>query len=148
MLAKHLIRLGAVRPDLRPHIRPILASLSTRRAKSMEDVDLKPPKGAREDAQKGLDYRREYGRGGTPVGIARARDIANGRNLSPETLYRMKAFFDRHEKNRRPPTVKKESDGGPTNGWIAWLLWGGDPARAWAEKKVRELDRVREENEN
>ena len=110
-------------------------------------VDLTPNDGMRKAAEQGLKYRREYGRGGTAVGLARARDIKNGKNLSPQTVRRMKAFFDRHEVNRRPPSEKKESDGGPTNGWIAWLLWGGDPGRTWAEAKVRQLnaeeDRVR-----
>jgi hypothetical protein len=103
--------------------------------------DMTPPKGAREEAQRGLDYRSEYKRGGTPVGIARARDLSNGKSLSPSTIRRMKAFFDRHEKNRVPPTKKTESDGGPTNGWIAWLLWGGDSGRSWAEKKVAQMER-------
>jgi hypothetical protein len=101
----------------------------------------------RSAAEQGLKYRREFGRGGTPVGIARARDIKNGKTLSPSTVRRMKAFFDRHEVNRVPPSQEKESDGGPTSGWIAWLLWGGDAGRSWAEAKVRQLnqqeDRVR-----
>lgn len=110
-------------------------------------VDLTPNEGMRGAAEQGLSYRREYGRGGTAVGIARARDIKNGKNLSPQTARRMKAFFDRHEVNRVPPSRKKDDDGGPTNGWIAWLLWGGDAGRTWAESKVRQLnaeeDRVR-----
>jgi hypothetical protein len=104
------------------------------------DIDLTPNEGARKAAARGLELRREYGRGGTAVGIARARDIKNGKTLSPSTVRRMKAFFDRHEGNRVPPGQKKESDGGPTNGWIAWLLWGGDAGRTWAEAKVRQLN--------
>jgi hypothetical protein len=99
---------------------------------------MKPTQGMMDAAQQGLDYRREYGRGGTEVGIARARDIVNGRNLSPETVRRMNAFFDRHEQNRN--SADKEPDGGPTNGWIAWLLWGGDPGRTWAEWWVRRME--------
>lgn len=103
-------------------------------------IDLTPNEGMRRAAEQGLEYRRKYGRGGTPVGIARARDIKNGKTLSPSTVRRMKAFFDRHEGNRVPPGQKKDTDGGPTNGWIAWLLWGGDPGRTWAEMKVRQLN--------
>ena len=99
---------------------------------------MKPTQGMIDAAQQGLDYRREYGRGGTEVGIARARDIVNGRNLPPDTIRRMKAFFDRHEQNRN--SDKKEPDGGPTNGWIAWLLWGGDAGRTWAEAQVKRMD--------
>lgn len=113
--------------------------------KKYDHIDFRPPAGAREEAQKGLDYRSKYGRGGTMTGVARARDIANGRNLSPETMRRMKAFFSRHQKNRVPPTEKTAPDGGPTNGWIAWLLWGGDAGRTWAEKVVGQMNRADEE---
>lgn len=91
-----------------------------------------PPKGVQEAAQQGLDYRSEYGRGGTEVGIARARDLSNGRNVSLETINRMVSFFARHEENAVPPSEKTEPDGGPTNGWIAWQLWGGNAGRAWS----------------
>lgn len=101
-----------------------------------------PPQGVREAAEQGLEYRREYGRGGTDVGIARARDLAAGKGIPPETLARMRSFFARHEENRVPPTEKTESDGGPTNGWIAWLLWGGDAGRRWAESQLKEDNMV------
>jgi hypothetical protein len=41
----------------------------------------------------------------------------------------MSAFFARHEKN-------KSTD----KGRIAWLLWGGDAGRSWANKIVRQMD--------
>ncbi|TQE98497.1 MAG: hypothetical protein FKY71_13535 [Spiribacter salinus] len=103
------------------------------------DLDFSAPSGARDAAERGLDYRREYGRGGTDTGIARARDIARGADLSPDTVRRMAAFFARHEKNRVPPTEKTEPDGGPTNGWIAWQLWGGDAGRTWSESMVERM---------
>lgn len=102
-----------------------------------EHIDFKPTESMAEAAQQGLDYRDEYGRGGTDVGIARARDIANRRNLSPETVGRMASFFARHAENRNPDA--EESDGGPSNGWIAWLLWGGDPGKAWADKVMGQM---------
>ena len=52
------------------------------------------------EAKRALDWRKEYGRGGTDVGVARARDIANGKNLSDETVKRMYSFFSRHENNK------------------------------------------------
>jgi len=45
----------------------------------------KPTQGMIEEALKGLEWRREYNRGGTEVGVARARDISNGKNLSLDT---------------------------------------------------------------
>lgn len=57
----------------------------------------KPNKAMREEAQRGLDWRKEYGRGGTEVGVARARDIVNNRDLSMDTVRRMNSYFARHE---------------------------------------------------
>lgn len=98
-----------------------------------------PPKGAQTAAARGLELREQYGRGGTMIGVARARDIKNGRNLSERTVRRMKAYFDRHEVD------KQGKDWGnpdrPSNGYIAWLLWGGDPGRTWATKMVERWNR-------
>ena len=91
-----------------------------------------PPKGVQEAAQRGLDLRRKYGRGGTPTGIARARDLANGRAVSEETIGRMVNFFGRHEENKDTPPEEG-------NGMIAWLLWGGDPGKRWAERIHKQL---------
>lgn len=85
-------------------------------------------------AERALEWRREYGRGGTEVGVARARNIANRDNLSSETVARMRSFFARHGTNRSEHFDDKEPDGGPTAFRIAWDLWGGDPARDWANR--------------
>lgn len=98
----------------------------------------KPPQGVQDAAKKGLELRSKYGRGGTSVGIARARDLSNGASVSTSTINRMVSFFARHEKNRN--SEKRESDGGPTNGWIAWQLWGGDAGRSWANSMADRLD--------
>lgn len=92
-----------------------------------------PPKGAREEAARGLEWRREYGRGGTAVGVARARDIANGASLSLDTIGRMVSFFARHEVNKSAEGWNPGEDGYPSAGRIAWALWGGDAGRRWAE---------------
>lgn len=104
--------------------------------------DAVPPQDVQEAAAQGLEYRRKYGRGGTETGIARARDLSNGSNIPSDTLARMRSFFARHEKNRVPPTEETESDGGPTNGWIAWQLWGGDAGRRWAKAQEEKGDSV------
>ncbi len=106
------------------------------------DIDFEPPQGARESAQRGLDLRREYGRGGTAVGIARARDLARGAEMSPDTVRRMVSFFARHAQNRGDGTEVP-----PSNGYIAWLLWGGDAGLAWASKVAEQMDARDEESE-
>jgi hypothetical protein len=112
---------------------------------SLDGIDFRPPQGAREEAERGLAWRTEYGRGGTPVGIARARDIANGKNLSPDTISRMTSFFARHEGNKQAEGWSPGEDGYPSNGRIAWALWGGDPGRAWAEKVRGQIESRRRE---
>lgn len=94
-----------------------------------------PPASVRRAAQRGLDLREDQppsNRAGTPVGLARARDLANGRAVSPRTIARMVSYFARHE-------VDKQGEGWGTDskGYQAWLLWGGDPGRRWAESIAR-----------
>lgn len=101
---------------------------------SFDDIDFTAPDGAREEAEKGLAWRDEYNRGGTAVGVARARDIANGKNLSPDTINRMVSYFARHEVDKQGEGWSPGEDGFPSAGRIAWALWGGDPGRTWAEK--------------
>jgi len=98
-----------------------------------------PPKGAQTAAARGLELRREFGRGGTMVGVARARDISNGKNLSESTVRRMKAYFDRHEVDKQGKDWDNTER--PSNGKIAWLLWGGDAGRTWATMLVKRWNR-------
>lgn len=115
--------------------------------KTLEDIDLKPTEEMQREAQKGLDLRREFKRGGTAVGVARARDIANAKNLSPETVARMYSFFSRHEKSvKEGKGFRHGTEGYPSAGKIAWLLWGGQTGFDWAKRKQEEIQRVREGN--
>lgn len=124
---------------------PEKTKISAEAPKKYSHIDFTPPKGAREEAEKALAWRREHGRGGTEVGIARARDIANGTNLSPDTVRRMKAFFDRHESGEGEGS-KPGEDGYPSNWVIAWSLWGGDAGYAWARKVVRQMEAADEKS--
>lgn len=91
------------------------------------------PQGARDEARRGLEWRREYNRGGTAVGVARARDIAGGRSLSLDTIGRMVSYFARHEVDKQGQGWSPGEEGYPSAGRIAWALWGGDAGRRWAE---------------
>lgn len=86
------------------------------------------------EATLGLKWRKEYGRGGTQVGVARANQLRRRDTLSFQTVKRMKAYFDRHEVDMRVPKNKnpKHKDY-PGAGKIAWLLWGGDSGRSFAK---------------
>ena len=99
-----------------------------------------PPAKAIENAKAGLRMRQRYNRGGlTPAqaaaqgiesGVTRAQRISSGR-VSAHDICRM-AAFERHRKNSRNP--KTMPDGGPSNGVIAWELWGGDEGVDWARR--------------
>jgi HK97 family phage prohead protease len=103
-------------------------------------IDFTPPEGVRKEAEKALAWRREHGRGGTAVGIARARDLSNGTKLSPSTVRRMKAYFDRHEIDKKGEGWSPGDEGFPSNGRIAWGLWGSDAGWAYARKVVEQMN--------
>jgi len=103
-----------------------------------DGIDFTPPEGARDAAKRALDVREtkpSSQRGMTPVGIARARDLMNGVKLSPDTARRMKAFFDRHEVDKKGATWDEQG-----KGWQAWNGWGGDAGYAWARKVVGQME--------
>ena len=110
-----------------------------------DDINFTPPQGVVEAAKRGLEIRQEKPasqRGGTAVGVARARDLSNGKAVSPETARRMKAFFDRHEVDKKGSTWDEQG-----KGWQAWQLWGGDAGYAWAKKLVKQMN-ARDEKKN
>ena len=100
----------------------------------------KPTAEMARNAERALEQRREYNRGGTDVGVARARNIANRDGLSLDTVNRMVSFFARHGVNRSEHFDAKEPDGGPTAWRIAWDLWGGDAGRTWANRTAEQAD--------
>jgi hypothetical protein len=101
-----------------------------------------PPSSVRSAARRGLELRKKHGKGGLTTqeagkqgigsGVARATSLANGESVSYETIKRMAAFFSRHEKNK--------GGGEDDAGRIAWLLWGGDSGRAWANRIIRMVE--------
>lgn len=107
-------------------------------------VSLVPTEAMAKAARRGLELRREYNRGGTAVGVARARDIANRKELSPRTVNRMVSFFARHEVDKRAEGFRAGEPGYPSAGKISWLLWGSDSGYAWAKRKQRELEKSNE----
>ena len=104
-------------------------------------MSYKPNDGMKSEAQRGLDWRKEHGRGGTEVGIARARDITNGKNLSESTVKRMYSFFSRHEVDKQAEGFRKGEKGYPSNGRIAWALWGGDAGYSWSKAIAAKLEK-------
>lgn len=60
-----------------------------------------PPANVAAAASKSLEWRKQYGRAMTPVGIARARQLKNRQRLSLNTIKRMVSYFARHEVDKQ-----------------------------------------------
>ena len=106
----------------------------------------KPTSGMIAEAKRGLEWRREFNRGGTEVGVARARDISNGASLSVETIRRMSSYFARHEVDKQAQGFRQGEDGFPSAGRIAWALWGGDPGKSFVANITEQLDKKQDRN--
>lgn len=113
-----------------------------------DHIDFKPSESVAKAAVRGLELRKKNkGKGGLSAqqahkagigsGVSRAVSLKNRQTLSPATVRRMKAFFDRHQKSRKVDPGKTP---GTDKGYIAWMLWGGDAGRSWAEKICRQMD--------
>lgn len=87
--------------------------------RNLDDIDLKPTQTIANNAKRGLELRKEYGRGGTEVGVARARDLMNRKNLSPRTVQRMYSYFSRHEVDKQGKGWNSDQEGYPSAGLIA-----------------------------
>lgn len=90
-------------------------------------------------ARRGLRLREKFDRGGTQVGADRAQQLAERRVLSEADVKSMHSFFARHAVDKDTKTHKWNSDRDPSAGFIAWLLWGGDAGKAWADSKVKRI---------
>ena len=108
--------------------------------KAISDVDLKPTESMATEAQRGLDWRKEFNRGGTNVGSTRASQLIKRENLSPSTVKRMYSFFSRHEVDKQGEGFSQGEKGYPSAGRIAWALWGGDAGFSWSKKKRNQLE--------
>ena len=104
------------------------------------------PAAAKKNAQMAIDWKEKYGRdevpAGTPVGWARAHQLAKGEKISADTVKRMSAF-NRHRKNSKIAPEYKDTPW-KDNGYVAWLIWGGDAGVDWAMNKSKEIDNVEE----
>jgi len=114
-------------PILKPRTPPYIKDL---KAKTYSDY----PQAATNNAKRALQWAEENGWGdcGTPVGKARARQLANREPLSRDTIARM-ASFKRHQQHADVPY--SEGCGG-----LMWDAWGGTSGIEWAIRKLNEID--------
>ena len=99
------------------------------------------PESAKNNAKKAIGWKEKYGRdevsAGTRVGWARAHQLAGGEAISADTVKRMSAF-NRHRKNSKIDSKYKDTPW-KDNGYVAWLIWGGDSGVDWAMKKSKKM---------
>jgi hypothetical protein len=92
------------------------------------------PQAATDNAKRALKYAEENGWGscGTPVGKARANQLANREPLTRDTIARM-ASFKRHQQHANVPYDKG-------CGGLMWDAWGGTEGIEWAIRKLKEIE--------
>ena len=91
------------------------------------------PQSASNNAKRDIEYKEENGSDcGTRVGWTRARQLADKKPISRETISRM-ASFKRHQQNKDVPYT--EGCGG-----LMWDAWGGSSGINWAISKLKEID--------
>ena len=98
------------------------------------------------EAKRGLEWRKEEDRGGTSVGLNTARTLARGGQIGIKKLRHIAKYFPRHEVDKRGTGYKPGQKNYPSNGRIAWALWGGDAARSWASTIVERENKKAKSN--
>ena len=111
--------------------------------KAISDINTTPTDSMVSEAKKGIAWRKEFNRGGTRIGATRASQIVAKETLSPSTVRRMFSFFSRHESDKAAQGFRVGEKGYPSNGRIAWALWGGDAGFSWSTKVRNQLEKER-----
>jgi hypothetical protein len=109
--------------------------------KAISDIDLRPTEEMAKIAKRALQWRRKFNRGGSPLSVARARDIANRKNLSPSTIRRIISFFARHEVDKKTEGFYLGEANFPSSDRITWDLWGGNLGKSWAKNKWEQINK-------
>ena len=98
------------------------------------------PQAATNNAKRAIKWKEENGTTcGTRVGWTRARQLADRKPISRDTIARM-ASFKRHQQNKDVPY--SEGCGG-----LMWDAWGGSSGVNWAISKLKEIDSENKTNE-
>ena len=105
-----------------------------------DGIDFSPPESVKSKLKKGLKLY-EDGKGGkglVPATISWARKLVGGENITPEKARKMSAWHARHSVDKRPGWDKA---GEETPGYVANLLWGGEPGREWSDRLVKAMEK-------
>ena len=94
------------------------------------------PNGVKNNAKKGIELNEKVNnKCATQVGKIRAKQLAQGKAISKETIKRMYSFLSRAEE------YYDEGDS-KACGTISYLLWGGKAGLRWSKSKLKELGEI------
>ena len=94
------------------------------------------PTAVRMAAKLGLALQYAYGqktRNNRLKGILRASQLADGVVVHQRDIVQMNAYFARHTVDKKAPNFYNLRNDNPSNGRIAWELWGGDAGEKWVK---------------
>ena len=127
-------------------------SLRSLEQQETREVNLTPPAYMRAAARRGLQYYEE-GLGGDGLverTIREARAMARG-SVTADKWIRLRAWIARHLSDLDSPSARPSSDGYPSAGVVAHLLWGSGPSKAAARRALAYAEgvvgRIEAENE-
>jgi hypothetical protein len=112
-------------------------------AEEERQVNLTPPAYMRAAARRGLQYY-EDGKGGDGLverTIREARAMARG-SVTADKWVRIRAWIARHLSDLDSPTARPDSDGYPSAGVVAHLLWGSGPSKSSARRALEYAEGV------
>ena len=106
-------------------------------------VSMRPTAGMASAARRGLKLHEDgkSGDGLKPETVARANRLARREEMNEDWIREMNAWFARHASDAKPGWDKP---GAETPGFVAHLLWGGNAAKNWSARKVKEMDGERD----
>jgi hypothetical protein len=113
------------------------------KAAGYDGIDFRPGGRVRSAFRKGIELY-EAGRGGDGLVAATirwARRLAAGEAITPDKARKMRAWHARHASDK---VTGWDKDGEETPGYVAFLLWGGEPGRDWSERLVSQMDKADE----
>ena len=109
----------------------------------VREVNLTPPAYMRAAARRGLKYY-EDGLGGdglVEATIREARAMARG-SVTADKWVRIGPWIARHLSDLDSPTARPDSDGYPSAGVVAHLLWGSGPSKSSARRALEYAEGV------
>jgi hypothetical protein len=108
-------------------------------SKANGEINLDVPTAVRAEAKRGIEWRKEFGRGGIGPGQITARMLI-GNKMTIARVKKMSSYLARHAVDKKGEGYKPGQPGFPSAGRIAWALWGGDAGVSYAARVMRSVE--------